>query len=94
MASNVIVNKWLDLADRVGWTAVQAAAGALVAYLATDDFTWEQAAAVVATAAVVAAAKVLVGQRVNDGTGSLVGQPVVEAEPALPVKTTTTTRTR
>ena len=39
---NPRVNKWLDLLDRVGWTAIQAAAAALVAYLATDDFGWEE----------------------------------------------------
>ena len=82
MASNVIVNKWLDLADRVGWTAIQAAAGAVIAYLATDDFTWEQALAVVGTAVVVAVCKVVIGQNTGgDSTGALIGQPVVEPPP-------------
>jgi hypothetical protein len=82
MAANPIVNKWLDLADRVGWTAIQAAAGALVAYFATDDFTWGQALAVVGTATVVAVAKVLIGQQTGgDATGALIGQPVVEPAP-------------
>lgn len=76
------VNKWLDLLDRAGWTAVQAAAGALLAYLATDDFTWQQAVAVVGTATLVSVLKVLVGQNTGgDGTGSLIGQPVVEPPP-------------
>jgi hypothetical protein len=82
MATDPRVNKWLDLIDRAGWTAVQAAAGALVAYFATDDFTWEQALVVVGTATVVAVAKVLVGQSSisgGDNTGSLIGQPVIEA---------------
>jgi hypothetical protein len=84
MATNPRVNKWLDLLDRAGWTALQAAAGALVAYLATDNFTWEQALAVVGTATLVAVAKVLVGQSSisgGDNSGSLIGQRVIEDTP-------------
>lgn len=73
------VNKWLDLLDRAGWTAIQAAAGALVAYLATDDLGWEEGLIVVGTATAVAVAKVVIGQRSGqDPTGSLIGQPVVK----------------
>jgi hypothetical protein len=79
MASDPRVNKWLDLLDRAGWTGIQAAAGAFLAYLVTADFTWEQALVVVGTAVLVAIAKVLVGQRTGaDGTGSLIGQSVIE----------------
>lgn len=82
MATNPIVNKWLDLADRVGWTAIQAASGALLAYLVTDNFTWEQALAVTATATAIAVLKVLIGQNTGtDDTGSLIGQPVIEPPP-------------
>ncbi len=79
---NPRVNKWLDLLDRAGWTAIQAASAALVAYLATDDFTWEQAAVVVGTATLVAVGKVVVGQNTGaDDTGALIGQPVIEPAP-------------
>jgi hypothetical protein len=78
----MVVNKWLDLLDRAGWTAIQAAAGALVAYLATDDLGWEEGLIVVGTATLVAIAKVVIGQRTaGDSTGSLIGQPVIEAAP-------------
>jgi len=76
------VNKWLDLLDRAGWTAIQAAGGALLAYLVTDDFTWEQALAVTGTATAIAVLKVIIGQRTGtDNTGSLIGQPVIEPPP-------------
>lgn len=79
---NVRVNKWLDLLDRAGWTAIQAAGGSLLAYLATDDFTWEQALAVTATATAIAVLKVIIGQKTGgDETGALIGQPVVSPPP-------------
>lgn len=84
MASNVIVNKWLDLADRVGWTAIQAAAGAAIAALATTDISWGAAGVTIGVATLVAICKVLVGQSAisgGDSTGSLIGQPTVEAAP-------------
>ena len=79
---NPRVNKWFDLIDRVGWTAIQAASAALVAYLATDDFTWEQALVVVGTATLVAVLKVVIGQNTGtDDTGALIGQPVIQPAP-------------
>jgi hypothetical protein len=79
---NPRINKWLDMLDRAGWTAIQAAAGSLIAYLATDDFTWEQALAVTGTATAVAVLKVLIGQRTGtDESGALIGQPVIEPAP-------------
>lgn len=76
--TNPIVNKWLDLADRVGWTGIQAAAGAIVAYLATDGIGWEEGLIFVGTAVLVAIAKVIVGQNTGpDNSGSLIGQPVI-----------------
>lgn len=79
---NVRVNKWLDLLDRAGWTAIQAAGGSLLAYIVTDDFTWEQALAVVGTATLIAVLKVIVGQNTGtEKTGSLIGQPVIEPPP-------------
>jgi hypothetical protein len=76
------VNKWLDLIDRAGWTAVQAAAGAIVAYLAFDDIGWEEGLVFVGTAALVAVVKVVIGQNTGaEQTGSLIGQAVIEPPP-------------
>jgi hypothetical protein len=75
------VNKWLDLIDRAGWTAVQAAAGAALAALALD-IGWEEFLVIVATATAVATLKVVVGQNTGpDDTGALIGQPVIEPPP-------------
>jgi hypothetical protein len=81
---DVRVDKWLDLLDRAGWTAVQAAGGALLAYLVTDDFTWEQALAVTATATAIAVLKVLIGQNTGvDNTGAILppGKSAIEPPP-------------
>jgi hypothetical protein len=76
------VNKWLDLLDRAGWTAIQAAAGAFIAYLAFDDIGWEEGLVFVGTATAVAVAKVVLGQNTgSDQTGSLIGQSVIEPPP-------------
>ena len=76
------VNKWLDLLDRAGWTAVQAAAGAFITYLAFDDIGWEEGLLFVASATAVAVCKVVIGQNTGqDETGSLVGTPVIEPAP-------------
>lgn len=75
------VNKWLDLLDRVGWTAVQSAAGAILAAM-TLDLDWDQFLVVVATATAVAVLKVVIGQNTGtEDTGSLVGKPVIEPPP-------------
>ena len=76
------VNKWLDLLDRSGWTALQAAAAAFITYLATDDIGWEEGLLFVGTAAAVSVAKVIIGQNTgSDDTGSLIGQSVIEPAP-------------
>jgi hypothetical protein len=76
------VNKWLDLLDRAGWTAIQAAAGALITYLAFDDIGWEEGLLFVASATAVAVAKVVIGQNTgSDDTGALIGSPVIEPAP-------------
>jgi hypothetical protein len=77
------VNRWLDLLDRVGWTAVQAAIGALAAYLGSgDDFDWKTALYFVGGATLAAVAKVVIGQNTgSDDTGSLIGKSVVEPPP-------------
>lgn len=76
------VNKWLDLLDRAGWTAVQAAAGAFIAWQATDEVGWSAAAWFVGGAVVVAIAKVVIGQNTGtDDTGALIGTSVIEPPP-------------
>jgi hypothetical protein len=79
---NPQIHKWLDLIDRVGWTALQATAGAIVAYLATDEIGWKEGFIFVATAAGAAVVKVVIGQNTgSDASGSLIGQPVIEPHP-------------
>ena len=76
------VNKWLDLLDRVGWTAIQAAAAAFITYLATDDIGWEEGLIFIAVATAVAVCKVIIGQNTGtDDTGALIGQPVIQPAP-------------
>ena len=75
------VNKWLDLLDRAGWTAIQAASGAALAAI-TLDLDWSEFAVVVGTATAVAVLKVITGQNTGtDDTGALIGQPVIEPAP-------------
>ena len=76
------VNKWLDLLDRAGWTAIQAAAAAIITYLATDEIGWEEGIIFVGVATGVAVCKVVLGQNTGaDNTGALIGQPVIEPPP-------------
>ncbi len=80
---NPRVNKWLDLLDRVGWTAIQAVAAALVVVLSEDDIGWEAAAKFVAVAVIVAITKVIIGQNTGPGDdGSLIGTNVIEPPPS------------
>lgn len=75
------VNKWLDLLDRAGWTAIQAILG-VVAAGAIFNMGWKEALVTVAVATAVAVAKVQVGQNTGtDDTGALIGQPVIEPPP-------------
>lgn len=80
---NPVVNKWLDLLDRVGWTAVQAAAAAGIVVLSGEGVVeWKGAVIFVVSAAAVAVLKVIVGQNTGtDDTGALIGQPVIEPPP-------------
>lgn len=76
------INKWLDLLDRAGWTAIQAAIGAAAAYLLTDNLSWENGLVFVGAATLAAVAKVLIGQNTGtDDSGALIGQPVIEPAP-------------
>ncbi len=77
------VNKWLDLLDRAGWTAIQAAAASAVVFLTNGtDFTWQVFGTFVLTATAIAVLKVVIGQNTGtDDTGSLIGQSVIEPPP-------------
>lgn len=83
---NPRVNKWLDLLDRVGWTALQALGAAVFVVLTdSDGVGWEEGIKFVAAAVVLAVVKVLIGQNTGaDDTGSLIGQPVIEPPPVAP----------
>jgi hypothetical protein len=76
------VDRWLDLLDRTLWTAIEAAAAALLTWWVTDGIGWEEALIFIGTATVLAVAKTIAGQRSGqDETGSLIGQPVVTPPP-------------
>lgn len=77
------VNKWLDLLDRAGWTAIQSAAGATLAALALDDVTWETALVMVGGSTLAAVCKVVLAQRSGDsGMGDAIpGASVIEPPP-------------
>ena len=77
---NPRVNKWLDLLDRVGWTALQASAAAGITFLTNGtDFSWQVFFTFVGTAAAIAVLKVIIGQNTgSSGDGSLIGTPVIE----------------
>ncbi len=72
------VNKWRDFAERVGWTAIQAAAGAVITVLAMD-LGWEEALSFVGIATLVAACKVIVAQQFGDrSSGDAIPGGVIE----------------
>ena len=72
------VNKWKDFAEAVGWTAIQAAAGAVITVLAMD-LGWEEALSFVGIATLVAACKVIVAQQYGDrSSGDAIPGGVVE----------------
>ena len=81
MAQNVIVNKWLDFADRVGWTAIYALAAAAFTVLTSSGMGWEEALKFIGISVAFAVVKVIIGQRTgSDDTGAVVlgAGPVVE----------------
>lgn len=65
-------NKALDFFERVGWTAMQAAAAAAIVALTSNGITWAAGIKTVAIAAALAALKVLVAQNMGkSASGSL-----------------------
>ena len=75
---NPRINKWLDLLDRAGWTAIQAASGALVVALTDGDLSWNGALKAVGTATAIAVVKVVIAQRTgsNDLGAAVPGQVI------------------
>lgn len=75
------VNRWLDFADRVGWTLVQSAAAAAVTALMSDNISWAAAAKFVAIAAAIAVCKVVAAQNTgSDDLGAAVPGQVLTTE--------------
>lgn len=62
---SVRVNRWVDFAERVGWTAIEAASGALLDQLTSGHVGWRA----IGYATAVAALKVVVAQ--NTGQNKL-----------------------
>jgi hypothetical protein len=63
-------SKWIDFGERVGWTAIQAAAGAVIVVLSTG-VDWKQGLLFVGITTAGAVAKVAVAFRVGDENGAL-----------------------
>ena len=87
---NPIVNKWLDLLDRVLWTGLASAAGAAITVLSTD-VDWDEALLFVGVTTLGTVLKVIVGQNTGtDDTGALIGtspiQPAPQDEPSKLVR--------
>jgi hypothetical protein len=73
------INKWLDFLDRVGWTAIQAAAGAAIVAFTSDDLSWQEGLQMVAVATLIAACKVVLAQRAGtDDLGAAVPGQVIQ----------------
>lgn len=70
------VNQAKDFAERVGWTAIYFAAGALLAWIETDDpWSWHT----FANGMLVAVLKVIIAQRVGTrGSGDAIPGGVIE----------------
>lgn len=77
---NVRVNKWLDLLDRAGWTAVETAAGSVLTILTGATLGWRAALTVVGTSTLIAVCKVVVAQRAgrNELGAAVPGQVLEE----------------
>jgi hypothetical protein len=78
------INKWLDLLDRAGWTAVEVAAGSFLVALTTDAVDWQHALATTAVATGVAVCKVVIAQNAvgQDGLGDAIPGAEVIEEPS------------
>lgn len=64
------INQLKDFIERVGWTAIQAAAGAGLTALTGADFDWATAGKFVGITTLIAVLKVITAQNVgSSGTG-------------------------
>ncbi len=57
------VDRIKDFIERVGWTAIQAGAGAAIVALTSSDLSWEDGAKMVGVAAALAGLKVFAAQQ-------------------------------
>ena len=57
---------WRDFLERVGWTAIQALAGAAIVVLASDNIIWGDALKFVGVTVAVAVFKVILAQQTGD----------------------------
>lgn len=61
---------WRDFLERVGWTAIQATAGATLVVLTTDNIIWGDALKFVGVTVGIAVFKVILAQQTGDrGSG-------------------------
>lgn len=61
----VVINKWVDFGERIAWTAIQSAAGAVIVVL-TTGVNWKEGLLFVGITTLGAVAKVTVAQRIGD----------------------------
>ena len=57
------IDKVKDFIERVGWTAIQAGAGAAIVALTSSDLSWQDGAKMVGAAAAIAGLKVFSAQQ-------------------------------
>lgn len=77
--ANVRINKWLDLIDRAGWTAIEASAGAVITAVTVQHLGWKAALSFVGSTTLVAVCKVVIAQRSgSDDLGAAVPGQVIE----------------
>ncbi len=73
------VNRFRDLVERVGWTAIQAFAATAIIHLANENVEWGHAFGASGIAALIAALKVLVAQNVGgSGNGDAISGGVIQ----------------
>jgi hypothetical protein len=67
------VNKWKDFLDRVGWTAIQTAAGAAITELTGAGINWATGLKFVGITTAIAVLKVVTAQNVgSNGSGDAI----------------------
>lgn len=93
-------DRWIDFGERVGWTAIQAAAAAVITVL-TTGVDWQEGLLFVGIAVLAAAAKVVLAYRMDPADLGAIpfgskrvttDEPTTDGEPA-PVSTSKKART-